>query len=521
MNDARTREAIDALAQLLCTGPEDIVPTDGVGPELKLSGSDRPAPVVDAILVGHLPGYASPWVSQYVSHLAQQYEGAALLRISEDEIEYEMFDAEPPPESGPAESMSSNAASSRAMEVATTDELVEMLHDSASSVGAFVILFDEPSKSPQKTRLMGLRSWTILTGADDAAIVAAYRMIKSLLSDAERGKNEVLPHLRVMFMGCDDPTARAAAFRLNRAVGELLDAPVEIAGVRKRMAPVRRRRVGRFAIADESRLWLDLGEMFAEASLPEPVALPDEVALATEPIAPKAKPAGMHASLEDADATTAPVFSLEPKIQTPIEPRRPAAAAPVVESPKAEAPLVEPRVTEETPEPRIDRSDDSALRSGFAKQGAPDSKDASRTSAPAPTPAPAFDADDLTIYVPSTVNIAARCPRHPQVQIALGDDGRLHMMMRTQKMPTDEAIRTLLATRAWLAEHQQLVALTCHDRKVDAASPAVAHFFTDEPRTAAEFVYAAPPQQRPFKLHLLKAVEVAAGHVVELHEALS
>ncbi len=104
----------------------------------------------------------------------------------------------------------------------------------------------------------GLDEWTILSGADPAAAVAAYKLIKQWLD--LRPDEADPPRVRVMFLGCDGRTARAAAAKIQRTVSQFLDMPLAIAGVQQQMQPVRRRQVDAFDLTEDRLARLLAGE---------------------------------------------------------------------------------------------------------------------------------------------------------------------------------------------------------------------------------------------------------------------
>jgi len=78
MDDSRTRQELQALASVYLTGP---------APSLQLVGADSDtAHSVEAevVLLGHLPGFASTWVSQHAAMTAQRGSGNAVLVRFED-----------------------------------------------------------------------------------------------------------------------------------------------------------------------------------------------------------------------------------------------------------------------------------------------------------------------------------------------------------------------------------------------------------------------------------------------------
>jgi len=463
MNDPRTRKAIDALAEMLLTGPEQPLHIDAQPdsapkkpnaerseasdlpstPNLRIANDPAPPPIVEAVLLGHLPGYASPWVSQYAADLAQQHGGCILMRIAESAVELEWFD--------PAFDDDANLTVGRSDFTAGLSELVETLHDAAASAGSFLLLFDQPDRADQRRRLLEVDRWTVLTGANDAAVVGCYRMLKTLLADSDHH-----PAVSLMFMGCDDEPARQAADRINRAAAEFLHNPIEMRGIQRRMKPVRRQRVGRFESTTPEKLWFTLTQSI-------------ELMTTREPVEP-----------------AEPVFSLDPKLDDEPEPA--------------------PEIHTQAPPPPKPRAA-CPERSRRERSEAPDDPPAVD-----PKPAePVLESPDAALcdHLENLTALQARCPRHRDVELAVDATGRLHLLIETSGSATAAAIQTLTETRHWLTEHRDLIALTTPSSRVDPSQPPLAHLFTDAPAVAAEHVFTAAPDQRPFQLHLLKTVTVA------------
>jgi hypothetical protein len=407
-----------------------------------------------------------------------------------------------------------------------------------------------------------LDHWTILCGADDAAVVATYRTFKQLLEadpQIERRKPGV------MVMGADEVRAQATADKLNAAARSFLHVPIELLGMRKRMVPVNVEPLGSFA--QKPALWRQiggaLGEAFeatwqaslaaaavsaadssearidppahvkaaAPAPAPEPAplvaevprlgdapALPDtaprrsEVAEAPDP-APAidvAQPpvtwtaavahAGFPAESASIVSSEPEALAQEPEPEPEPEPEdEPAAAPPAL----AEAPAAH------AAPPLFGDADDEGDDAVTAAAPPPPSHAPTPTSAPVPVEA--HDQPDLLALIANQglrggESLAAQCPRHPDTQLALDDAGRFHLLRRHAG---DEDLRTavtdLLDAQAWVIEHRQLLQLTCPQRRVDRQAQPVLHLFTDQAKAAVKLTAGAG---QLVKLRLLQPVQV-------------
>lgn len=299
----------------------------------------------------------------------------------------------------------------------------------------------------------------------------------------------------VVFMGCDEEQAADAADRLGRTAAAALGAQIELAGVRQRIVPVRRRRLGRFGFGSEHP-WPPLRRFFDElaegppprsapvsrppSEIPDPVAEPDGPRISEEELA------ALH-EVEPPTAAPRPEEAAKPEVRSFIDAPPPAAA-------------IEERGDERQ---REDAGPRPAAVGGLG--GGP---------------------VDLSIYLPDAEAISARCPRHPAVQLAVDRGGCIHLMlMAAATVSVNDAIRELLEARAWAEEHRDLLVplrrgTNGAERAAPAATEPLMHLFTDHPRAALDLAYAGPPGRRLIRLHLLKGAEAVdtTGHV---HEELS
>ncbi len=174
----------------------------------------RRTPCIEAVLLGHLPVRASLWVRQYACSAAKRRgEIVALIRA---------------------------AAGSTSIDLISGEQMIESaecgsLHDALARVNELadrVILRVDETTEPELLDREGVDEITILTGADETAVVASYRLIKTLTSmwDADEIDDQVvgIPHLRLAVMGATGQQVADASAKLSRAVDAFLDRPIEI-----------------------------------------------------------------------------------------------------------------------------------------------------------------------------------------------------------------------------------------------------------------------------------------------------
>ncbi len=150
---------------------------------------------VEALVLGHLPVRASLWVRQYAARTADVIDGAvALVRLARG-----------------------GASIERHTPVGVRADGVPPGYD------RWIVRVEEVDQ-PALLRL-GKRvdRVTILTGADDAAVIAAYRLLKGLVAeyDGTIGEGEG-PELAIAVAGAEPARARAAERRLVDAAQRFL-----------------------------------------------------------------------------------------------------------------------------------------------------------------------------------------------------------------------------------------------------------------------------------------------------------
>jgi hypothetical protein len=177
-----------------------------IGPNPSAAG---PAHVEGAI-VGHLPVLASAWLTQYARHEADQAkEPVVLVRFHDTSLSLDVVlptGAKPPP--GLAAKPGENPTA--------------IIQRAAFLWRRWLIRVDQNAE-PQLLRNR-LSSLALLTGADEAAVVSSYQLIKNL---ADSGAGEAPPRVRLVIMGAQDAKAGDAEQSLKRAAGKFMGATIE------------------------------------------------------------------------------------------------------------------------------------------------------------------------------------------------------------------------------------------------------------------------------------------------------
>ena len=178
----------------------------------KPSPAARRPPTVEAVITGHLPVRSGLWVSQYSARTSEERgEPVALVRMVAGSATVDLYGV-PRPE-----------AEDASIEART---LEDALHHARRYAGVCIVHTDE-TQSPRLLDDARIGTITILTGANDAAVVDAYRAIKGIAQRAEgRGTP---PTIRLAIMGAERNRADEAGAKIREAVSVFLSAELDIA----------------------------------------------------------------------------------------------------------------------------------------------------------------------------------------------------------------------------------------------------------------------------------------------------
>ncbi len=164
---------------------------------------------VRGLVIGHLPVMASAWVREYARHLARENgHPSALLRCRDDEAAIELIGPEAP---------GGHAGS-----------LVGAIREADRHAGAWIVRVDDASEHC----LVGceaIETLTVLTGADEAAIVGTYRSVKALAP--QDGGLDRLPPVELVIMGAAPERAKACGERLCKTIETFLGRGVRVSAI--------------------------------------------------------------------------------------------------------------------------------------------------------------------------------------------------------------------------------------------------------------------------------------------------
>jgi len=223
--DDRLRDAgtddYDVLRDLFL-GAEESRTVEAARPPSHVAESQEPAaatvratPFIDALVLGHLPVLQSAWVMQYARDTASQRAGPiALLRVRADETTIDLVGL------GSAKAPSQRTSFDEAVSAA------------AAMVVGIIIRVDATSE-PALARLDTIDTLTLLTGADEVAILASYQTVKKLFPASDDSG----PEARLAIMGASPEKAMEAASKLEKTAAAFLERQVSISACVARIGP--------------------------------------------------------------------------------------------------------------------------------------------------------------------------------------------------------------------------------------------------------------------------------------------
>ncbi|MBX2851188.1 MAG: hypothetical protein KTR15_05530 [Phycisphaeraceae bacterium] len=461
---------------------------------------DEPAPraMLEAVVMGNLPGMSGPWLTQYAQLLAQNEGPVVLLHVGEEAIDLELV--EPRAEAHPAPSQPAATVRIPPMRgdrtglVGLIDALVRSETTPARTV---LVRFDTINDARTLSRLAAIEDWTLLCGSDDASIAAASQQLQSAVHTDPRLADR---SVGIMVMGSDDSAATQATQRIADALDHDLANPVELIGHLRRMQPVQVRDLGSFP--DPVALWPKLVGFFDSLQMPDPLQAPEPAP------APTPKPVAVAVAEPQAPAAQA-MPRVEPK--------------PVTQTPAASRPEPTPRFRQAKPRPKAAPKAPpqpapvpaASTPRPAPRATAPAKPAASPPMRPAPaprvlTPQPELDLVALIAQGPAAlddpVSLDARLPDLPDTQLVVDAQGTVHLLAQHLSEHGDarDAVMQLIEAGQWVTDHLELIALTQRDRDfVD--TPPVLHLLSDRADLATQVVGKLAGQ---IKLHLLQQVQL-------------
>ncbi len=451
IDSKQAEEEFDALADLFLGDEASVGHVSERGPAE--TRSDEPpaaaldTPPVEGLILGHLPVSASSWVKTYAAMRARALGGPiGLIRLMGGSLAIDLVGVD-----------SRGSAGSNSIE-----DALGALRKRAVGVVARVDEMGEPDLA--RGAIDGM---VVLSGGDEAAVVGAFRTIKSLASQGEGVLDET--PIRVAIVGHDAEGARDAYARIQRSAMHSLSREIAFAGSVERLA-------------SEPSASLFHGEWAGSIG-----ALLDAVAggrldeRASQASSAQDEPSELAAGVEVVEELA--VASEAGDTQTEDR-RAPAAIAPVAQAVSPKAPDA--------------RSADSASRepSPASPQARPEQADPATT-----------EGDSLAGLIAGLSASAIRSPDAPDVEFAVDEGGRLQLVCPIERAGAVDGVL------GWAARHEALLRLA--DPRIRAIDDATAAHLV-----CTDAVRARAMLDGRHRMHLL--VEIAVGgRIVRVTRALN
>jgi hypothetical protein len=402
---------------------------------------------IDVLVLGHLPGMGGTWAAQHAHAAAQQLKSpVCLLRLSGNEL---VLDLIWPDDARPA-SFPTCTDAAAALRLAAQHAGAWLLRVQTGDEAALREWFANPAAATASDSAVD--RVRLLTGADDAAIIAAYGRLKAWHAAAPHGFARLA---RVTIVEPDAPRAAAAESRLRKAAASFLDtelAPTERLGA---MRPVRMTTLycGPFESGARGALTL-IRRISADVPQTAPATMSAEIA---------AEHATKDRGGSHSVADTRPDSSNTPNSGTNDAPAGPAAAASSTTG----------RVLAEATASRP--------KSAAASHVAPSASHA-YNAAHAPT------ADQIIAMIARSAGVdtlraaPTTCPWAPAIVLAVDAYGEAHAIAfaRDEAHVSLAAVDLLTASR-WCTEHASLLAMA---GVTPRASDTTLHLITTAPAAA-------------------------------------
>lgn len=431
--------------------------------------------IVELALIGHLPVRAGVWLTPYADIVARELGPTGLLRLDSDQPSLQLL--RPTSEDF---SDSSSASMQRA------------IGDAASQAAAWVVRPDSRTPASELVEARVDRI-TILSSADEAAVVAAYQLVKDLAEAAEHADRE-LPAVGLAILGADRHTADRMRQRLNRTTSTFLGIELPMVACISQIDSTARA-TQRLSFADDAApdivtalKWIEQATTTAAAAAES--APTDQRPTPLVEVGPDHDPEDDTPVIEAPSGHTPPV---EPAVEPPVKPKVEPPVKPGVEPPVA-APGADELPIEQPPAagspPSVTPSTPSFASSGPAfepKQPQRPREASGRTGAPVP----------LGEYVDGVSALPkVRCNGHEAVELGVDHAGRIHVMARETQM------RSLHSVEGWARAHRELIAMASGDHYFDLTGDTVCHVFTEKPANVADL------HTSDLRLHVLSPVMV-------------
>jgi len=422
------------------------------------------------VLVGNLPVMNGLWLSQYADREARENGPVCLVRLSSDSVQIELF-----------------RAGARRPSIRPQARYEEALRAIAPVVAQWMIVpaHPEPVEIPA-----GTDDIVVLTGADQPAVVAAYRLVKGA-HEAITRLGGAQPAVSVAVLGADAQETANVAARIGDAAGASLHTTIPVRGGMQRVAPAESSFRGTFddpspslgkivevlasigqqpaarqaettdhAISDAPLRFSPRVERKAPVMRTAPDAIPFRSdlpprggrgmeAVRTPPVRstpPVRDEAANREILADASAMLREASAAAAgTTRAPQAPAAASASAPMSTPAPPPAPAPTP-----APTPAPNASHASSYVSSYVSSYAASAVNGPSAAAPVARIVEGGMPESLVPFVHGLERIDHTAPRCERIEFAIADGGRLHLVCRI------DDLRMLARARVWLDENASL-----------------------------------------------------------------
>ncbi len=422
-------------------------------------------PPIEVALVGHLPVMGGLWLTQYADQVARREGPTALVRLERGQVSFELL-----------RSPNHRGVLERAISVD------EALADLSAAASRWIIC---PQSESSLEGPLPADALTLLTGGDDAATVAAYRIMKNL---AERWHiaGWPVPPIGLVVLGSPPDRVEEVAEKLDRTTKAFLDVDLAVVGQHQRMDAIES--AGRRTFQG---IELSVGDVCRRVRAHEGRAERESERSATEqwnhgawspsrPATAKLAPKAIGR-----EVAPSPLAFIEPA------PMPMPASGEAVESVAAECDIAPHAPAPQAPAPHAAQ----ASPREHVHAAAPTNLAAGDAHAPAeraPTARPMAIAHELR----DLAALPVRCPHHADVELAVDRAGLLHLVV------LDQHLASLRPVESWARAHMDLLRAACPDVAAHEHAPIADVVTFDAPSIV-------PLHGTGLRLHLL--VETPSG----------
>lgn len=482
----------------------DDIPLPGV-PTFAPAAGPIPAPtpigdpIVECIVLGHLPVLGAAWASQYVREVAQAAgRPVAVLRVQAGYASVELI----------------GARVEHVRRIPHAAPTAEAAVRTARTITDRWIVRCDPGDEIDLAARSAVRMITLLTGGDEAARVGAYASIKSLAERlaAPTAENPG-PLVRVAIMGAAGDAAAAAGGRITEAVRTFLKRDIDQVVCAGRIGSSRPALLLYSGPAEGG-----FARVLALLDVPGPDALGEIVAPSAASISVE-QPEAAAALTADDSASAAQLVEAELIAQTPlhgilISESLETTEAPTHDNlehdpiPESEIPLAEVPLPDPPASTSINTTPASPPEpAGVRTELRPEPETARTAETPwdmrRNSPAPAKREPPALVSTISGLHpLSVRCPYARSVDLAIDDRNTLHLLVQSGVIETDDTVlASLFVAASWAEAHAPLLAFAA-GAPLSAGGRPVLHLFTANPKRSRRLL------DTGVRVHLLAPVAV-------------